>query len=75
MLESLNSSIEDRDAHIGPSYFMNDDQSRERLSRIWRTQIVPLLQETYYDRWDAMQSRFDFDAIYSKALEVPGADT
>lgn len=75
MLASLNSSIEDRDAHIGPSYFMNDDQLRERLSRIWRTQIVPLLQETYYDRWDAMQSRFDFDAIYAKALEVPGADT
>lgn len=75
MLALLNSSIEDRDAHIGPSYFMNEDQSRERLSRIWRTQIVPLLQETYYDRWDAMQSRFDFDAIYARAVGVLGADT
>ena len=67
MLTLLNAAIGDRDAHIGPSYFMTADQSKERLARIWRTQIVPLLQETHFDRWSAMASRFDFETLYGKA--------
>ncbi|MDO8392478.1 MAG: AAA family ATPase [Actinomycetota bacterium] len=68
LLGLLNAAIEDRDAHIGPSYFMTSDQSKERLARIWRTQIVPLLQETHYDRWTSTSSRFDFEALYGKAI-------
>ncbi len=68
LLTLLNSAIEDRDAHIGPSYFMTADQSKKRLARVWRTQIVPLLQETHYDRWTSMASRFDFETLYGKAL-------
>jgi 5-methylcytosine-specific restriction protein B len=68
LLGLLNAAIEDRDAHIGPSYFMTSDQSKERLARIWRTQIVPLLQETNYDRWTSMSSRFDFETLYGKAI-------
>jgi 5-methylcytosine-specific restriction protein B len=68
LLTLLNSAIEDRDAHIGPSYFMTADQSKKRLARVWRTQIVPLLQETHYDRWASMASRFDFETLYGKAL-------
>ena len=67
ILKLLNAAIEDRDAHIGPSYFMTKDQSKERLARIWRTQIVPLLQETHYDRWMSMASKFDFETLYGKA--------
>jgi AraC-like DNA-binding protein len=37
LLGLLNAAIEDRDAHIGPSYFMTPAQSKERLARIWRT--------------------------------------
>jgi 5-methylcytosine-specific restriction enzyme B len=75
LLGLLNAAIEDRDAHIGPSYFMTSDQSKERLARIWRTQIVPLLQETHYDRWTSMSSRFDFEALYGKAIAQLDAPT
>ena len=68
LLTLLNAAIEDRDAHIGPSYFMTKDQSKKRLERVWRTQIIPLLQETHYDRWTSMASRFDFETLYGKAL-------
>jgi 5-methylcytosine-specific restriction protein B len=65
LLTALNSRIDDRDAHIGPSYFMNEDQSEERLRRVFRTQIEPLLRETYYDRWNSVGSKFSFDALRS----------
>jgi 5-methylcytosine-specific restriction enzyme B len=67
LLALLNAALDDREAHIGPSYFMVADQSKERLSRIWRTQIVPLLQETHYDRWSSVASKFEFEMLYAKA--------
>jgi 5-methylcytosine-specific restriction enzyme B len=75
LLSLLNEAIDDRDAHIGPSYFMVDEQTRERLSRIFRTQIEPLLQETHYDRWASVSSKFDFDTLYAKATKEPPSDS
>ncbi len=74
LLTLLNDAIEDRDAHIGPSYFMVEEQTRERMSRILRTQIEPLLQETHYDRWASMASKFDFDKLYAQATTEPAID-
>jgi len=71
LLGLLNAAIDDRDAHIGPSYFMNSDQSKERLARIWRTQIEPLLQENHYDRWASLAAKFDFEKLWAKATDVP----
>ncbi len=65
LLARVNELIDDHDAHIGPSYFMNDDQSPERLRRVFRTQIEPLLRETFYDRWSTLGSRFDFDRLWA----------
>ena len=64
LLTRLNGLIEDRDAHIGPSYFMKPDQSAARIRRVFATQIEPLLRETYYDRWPSVGSRFDFDRLW-----------
>ncbi|WP_051062186.1 AAA family ATPase [Ilumatobacter nonamiensis] len=66
LLKLTNSLIDDRDAHIGPSYFMHDDQSAARMRRVFRTQIEPLLQETFYDRWSSLGSRFDFDRLWAE---------
>lgn len=75
LLTLLNDLIEDRDAHIGPSYFMVKEQTRARMSRIFRTQIEPLLQETHYDRWASMASKFDFDKLYAAATAEPANDS
>jgi len=74
LLTLLNDAIEDRDAHIGPSYFMVKEQTRERMSRIFRTQIEPLLQETHYDRWTSLATKFDFDNLYASVTAEPTND-
>jgi 5-methylcytosine-specific restriction enzyme B len=49
LLAELNARIDDRDFRIGPSYLMNAAaQSPAGLDRIWRTQLMPLLEEHHY---------------------------
>lgn len=49
LLAELNARIDDRDFMIGPSYLMNTAaQSPAGLERIWRTQLMPLLEEHHY---------------------------
>jgi len=48
LLDVLNAAIGDRDAAVGPSYLMNKRVATEAgLARIWRTQILPLLEERH----------------------------
>jgi 5-methylcytosine-specific restriction protein B len=67
LLEELNRRIDDPDFQIGPSYFMRsfapDAFAPERLASIWKTDIIPLLEEHFYGQWDAIADRFSFDAI------------
>jgi 5-methylcytosine-specific restriction enzyme B len=52
--DSLNSRIKDEllDRHhaVGHSYFMVERMNRETLERIWRFQVLPLLEDYFYDR-------------------------
>ncbi|ACZ90486.1 hypothetical protein Aros01_00700 [Streptosporangium roseum] len=50
LLAELNARIEDRDFKIGPSYLMRAGiyQDAKGFERVWRTQILPLLEEHHY---------------------------
>ncbi|WP_162642055.1 AAA family ATPase [Streptosporangium sp. 'caverna'] len=50
LLGELNARIEDRDFKIGPSYLMREriHQDAKGFERVWRTQILPLLEEHHY---------------------------
>jgi len=49
LLDELNARIEDSDFKIGPSYFMRDAVYEPGgLERVWRTAILPLLEEHHY---------------------------
>jgi 5-methylcytosine-specific restriction protein B len=49
LLAELNRRIPDREFKIGPSYLMRPDAAAAGgLERIWRTQILPLLEEFHY---------------------------
>lgn len=67
LLAELNKRIEDPDFRIGPSYFMKgvapDAHSAERLERVWRTSILPLLQEHHYGEWDSVQRRYQLSSL------------
>lgn len=68
LLAALNSEIEDhdRDLKIGPSYLMKPDAAMPGgLERIWKYEILPLLEEHYYGRLtrDEVHARFGLDAL------------
>ena len=76
LLTRLNEEIGDRDFKIGPSYFMKDKvHSKESLARVWRTSIVPLLEEYHYGSWDVHAKRYDFDRLWAAATSQPIALT
>jgi 5-methylcytosine-specific restriction protein B len=57
MLRAMNQRIEvllDRDHCIGHAYFLPLDQDRsiERLSAIFKQQVLPLLQEYFFEDWE-----------------------
>ncbi|MGY3370212.1 5-methylcytosine-specific restriction protein B [Bradyrhizobium sp. GM2.4] len=60
MLSVMNERIEvllDRDHRLGHAYFLPlvEDRSVELLSSIFRQQIIPLLQEYFFDDWERIQ--------------------
>ena len=68
LLATLNAAIEeeDRDLRIGPSYLMREEaDTEEGLARIWKYDLMPLLEEHYYGRLTRQQIRdkFGLDAV------------
>lgn len=58
LLRALNDAIgeEDRDFKIGPSYLMRSEaDTTDGLQRIWRYDLLPLLEEHYYGRYGRRQ--------------------
>jgi 5-methylcytosine-specific restriction protein B len=72
LLDTLNREIDPsgRDLMIGPSYFMKQDaDSDDGLYRIWKYELLPLLEEHYYGRLERAQvhAQFGLDAILRRA--------
>ncbi|SFN63125.1 5-methylcytosine-specific restriction enzyme B [Actinomadura madurae] len=67
LLAELNSRIEDRDFKVGPSYLMRESAATGTgLERIWRTQILPLLEEHHYGDGTDVPARYGLDALRSR---------
>ncbi len=48
LLDTLNTMLGEPESAVGPSYFMNErSRTRPGLERIWRTAILPLLEERF----------------------------
>lgn len=74
LLDELNTRVPDREARVGPSYLMRDEAGTPAgLDRIWRTSILPLLEELHYgeDSFD-VGSRYGLAAL-RKALDARAA--
>ena len=71
LLRALNAAIEDedRDLRIGPSYLMRAEANTdEGLERVWKFDIMPLLEEHYYGRLtrDQIHARFGLEALRAR---------
>ena len=78
LLDALNTELEagDRDLMVGPSYFMKEHAETDiGLERIWRYELLPLLEEHYFGRLSREQvhERFGLAAIRKKAARSVGA--
>ncbi len=79
LLQALNDAIDpiDRDLRIGPSYLMREEADTDAgLRRIWRYDVLPLLEEHYYGRLSRadIHDRFGLDALLSGSAEGPAVD-
>ncbi|MFJ9952575.1 DUF4357 domain-containing protein [Kitasatospora sp. NPDC091207] len=64
LLNALNERIGDPDFAIGPSYLMKPGiQEDARLRRVWRTKILPLLEEHHYGEGEDIEARYGLDAL------------
>lgn len=74
LLAALNASIdeEDHDFKIGPSYLMKPNLDTEAaLQRVWRYDLLPLLEEHYYGRLTRSQIRNRFGLAAVRARITP----
>lgn len=64
LLDALNERIQDVDFKIGPSYFMRPAVYEPGgIERVWRTAILPLLEEHHYGDGTEVAKRYGLDAI------------
>ena len=64
LLDELNARIADPDFLIGPSYFMRPATSEPGgLERVWRTSILPLLEEHHYGEGVDVEARYGLAAV------------
>ena len=66
VLKTVNSSIGDPHYHIGISFFI-DDNLRENIADIWELEILPYLEEIFYDSSDKLQT-FNWKSIEHEIL-------
>ncbi|WP_307096388.1 McrB family protein [Arthrobacter sp. V1I9] len=71
LLDALNSAIDewDRDLMIGPSYFMKPAaQTPNGLRRIWKYELMPLLEEHYHGQLTRpqLEERFGLDRLLER---------
>ncbi len=71
LLDALNDRIDDRDFRIGPSYLMRTSihSSPTGLDRVWRHQILPLLEEHHYGDGTDVEARYGLVSL-RKALQL-----
>jgi 5-methylcytosine-specific restriction protein B len=73
VLGALNGLIEDDDFKIGPSYFMRSSaQTDTGLQRVWKSSILPLLEEHHYGESLDVGRRYDLARILRS---IASADT
>ena len=62
VVEEANRKLHNRDAAIGPSYFMREALDEEQLELVWRHNVLPYIEEQLYGEPDQL-SEFALGAL------------
>jgi 5-methylcytosine-specific restriction enzyme B len=66
VLQEINNKIDDRNFHLGISFFMSNNLKKE-IEEIWRMEIETYLEEYFFGQPNAV-SAFRFDVLKSKLM-------
>ena len=72
IVELANQKLANREAAIGPSYFMQDDLTEEKVELTWEHNVLPYIEEQLYGQHDRL-AEFALDRLRSE-LSGAGAD-
>ncbi len=62
---------QDRDAAIGPSYFMKDNLTEDSVQRIWKHNVLPYIAELLHGQPERLKEFEDLDALRAGNTSVP----
>ncbi len=62
IVDLANEKLANREAAIGPSYFMQEDLTEEKVQLIWEHNVLPYIEEQLYGQHDRL-AEFDLDRL------------
>lgn len=62
IVDLANEKLANREAAIGPSYFMQDDLTEEKIELIWEHNVRPYIEEQLYGQHDRL-AEFDLNRL------------
>jgi 5-methylcytosine-specific restriction protein B len=73
LLDALNERLADREYAIGPSYLMKHPVHTRAggLERVWRTEIMPLLEELHYGEGADLETAYGLAALRRRVAAAP----
>ena len=71
IVDQANVLLNDRNAAVGPSYFMKQGLTEKRARRIWKHDVLPYIEERLYGEQDRL-GEFDFDLLRKKGPRTGG---
>ena len=72
IVDLANKKLENREAAIGPSYFMQPDLSEQKVKLIWEHNVLPYIEEQLYGQHDRL-AEFALDRL-RRELSGGGAE-
>jgi len=73
LVDRANDLLDDRNMAIGPSHFMKEDLTDERVHQIWRRSVIPFIEDQFFDE-PARVKQFTYEALMSHANTEPDAE-
>jgi MoxR-like ATPase len=67
IVDLANKKLADRNAAIGPSFFMDAELNDPRLARVWRHEIMPLLEDYFFDTPERL-NEFELERLRKELL-------